>query len=65
VTWNGAVKHTLFITNDNDFNATEQDKNLDVVDDPNQFFVFAFDDNDLPGFVPLKFTGHLIIDWGF
>ena len=23
-----------------------------TVDNPNQFFVFAFDDEDLPGFVP-------------
>ena len=40
---NGVVEHTLFVTNDNDFVAD--------VAGPNQFFVFAFTDSDLPGFV--------------
>ena len=26
-------------------------------ENPNQFFVFAFDDNDLPGFVPQRIKG--------
>jgi hypothetical protein len=30
------------------------DKNNVVVDNPNLFFVFAFDDGDLPGFVPQR-----------
>lgn len=40
----GQTKHTLYIANDNDF--------LDTVNglaNPNQFFVFAFDDADLGG----------------
>ena len=40
---NGVVEHTLFIANDNDFVAN--------VAGPNRFFVFAFTDSDLPGFV--------------
>ena len=40
---NGVVEHTLFVANDNDFVAD--------VAGPNQFFVFAFTDSDLPGFV--------------
>ena len=52
----GVLKHTLYIANDNDFLASVQDKNLAVVDNPNQWFVFAFTDGDLPGFVPQQFT---------
>jgi hypothetical protein len=39
----GATKHTLFVANDNDFTPTFAGK-----PNPNQFFVFAFDDADLP-----------------
>lgn len=42
VTYNGATYHTLFIANDNDFVAAGG---------ANQFFVFGFQDADLPGFV--------------
>ena len=52
----GVAKHTLYVANDNDFLASVQDKNLVVVDNPNQWFVFAFSDADLPGFVPQPFT---------
>jgi len=38
----GATKHTLFIANDNDFLPT-----FNGTANPNQFFVFAFDDADL------------------
>jgi hypothetical protein len=38
----GATKHTLFIGNDNDFTANVAGK-----PNPNQLFVFAFDDADL------------------
>jgi len=54
---NGVTMHTLYITNDNDFLAAVPDKNNVIVDNPNQYFVFAFSDADLPGFVPQKFTG--------
>jgi len=55
VTQDGHRRHTLFIANDNDFLA-------DVTDDlhpqgaanPNRFFVFAFDDADLPGLKPQR-----------
>jgi len=40
----GVTKHTLFIANDNDFLA-----NVGGLDNPNQIFVFAFDENDLGG----------------
>lgn len=40
----GVNRHTLFVVNDNDFTAT-----FGGVPNPNQFFVFAFDDADLPG----------------
>ncbi len=43
----GKLKHTLYIANDNDFLATSP-KGLD---NPNQWFVFAFDDTDLGGSV--------------
>jgi len=42
VVLDGATKHTLFIANDNDFLPT-----FNGVANPNQFFVFAFDDEDL------------------
>jgi hypothetical protein len=45
---NGMLEHTLFVSNDNDFVAD--------VAGPNQFFVFAFGDGDLPGFVQQQFV---------
>jgi hypothetical protein len=47
VTLNGQLLHTLYVTNDNDF--------LDGVAGPNQFFVFGFQDADLPGFQAQQF----------
>lgn len=53
VTVGGVSKHTLFFANDNDFIGTVTDTtHPDGVNNPNQFFVFAFDDADLPGYVP-------------
>jgi hypothetical protein len=43
------------VASDNDFNASVADKNGAVVENPNQFFVFAFSDADLTGFVPQRF----------
>jgi hypothetical protein len=43
----GETKHTLYVANDNDFIAT-----VAGLENPNQWFVFAFDSTDLPGFVP-------------
>jgi Esterase-like activity of phytase len=57
VVLNGVPKHTLYIANDNDFLASVADKNNVMVDNPNQYFVFAFSDTDVPGFVPQRFTG--------
>jgi len=45
----------MYVVNDNDFTATATVTAGGVavaVDNPNQFFVFAFDSTDLPGFVP-------------
>jgi len=47
VVMGGGVKHTLYIANDNDYNAV-----VGGLDNPNAWFVFAFDDTDLPGFAP-------------
>lgn len=43
----GVVKHTLYLANDNDFLAVAPGG----LANPNQFFVFAFDDTDLAGSV--------------
>ena len=58
---NGITKHTLFVANDNDFLATiadpfklPGDPTRGTIANPNQFFVFTFDDSDLPGFVPQR-----------
>ena len=45
---NGQTLHTLYVTNDNDF--------VPGVAGPNQFYVFGFQDSDLPGFVPQAIT---------
>ena len=57
----GVTKHTLFVANDNDFLATiadplksPGDPSRGLVPNPNQFYVFSFDDSDLPGYVPEK-----------
>lgn len=47
VTVNGAVQHTLFVANDNDF--------LPDTAGPNQIFVFGFTDADIPGYVQQSF----------
>jgi hypothetical protein len=53
VTIDGAVKHTLFIANDNDFLATITDSlHPTGIENANKFFVFAVDPAALPGFVP-------------
>jgi hypothetical protein len=53
LTVGGVVKHTLFVANDNDFIATVTDSNHPTgIDNPNQIFVFTFDQSDLSGFVP-------------
>jgi hypothetical protein len=53
----GAVKHTLYVANDNDFSAVVPNSHhaSGTAENPNKFFVFAFDDDDLPGFVAQEF----------
>lgn len=55
---NGVIKHTLYVANDNDFLATVADPHKSagdptrtMVDNPNRFYVFAFGDADMPGYV--------------
>ena len=61
VVMNGQTRHTLFIAIDNDFLGMIADPlkdpiNIDptrgLVANPNQFYVFAFGDEDLPGYEP-------------
>jgi hypothetical protein len=61
---NGSTKHTLFISSDNDFLSTiadpfklPGDPTRGFILNPNQIYVFAFDDNELPGFVPQELKG--------
>jgi hypothetical protein len=49
VTMNGQTYHTLWIANDNDF--------VPGTAGPNQFFVFAFQNSDLPGYTPQTVAG--------
>ena len=58
---NGVSKHTLYVANDNDFLATiadplksPGDPSRGTVANPNQFYVFAFGDEDLPAYVPQR-----------
>jgi len=54
----GRTQHTLFIANDNDFLPTVTDSLHPAgVENPNLFFVFAFDAQDLPTYVPQRFAG--------
>ena len=63
---NGAVKHTLYVSNDNDFLATVADPlkapsdiTRSMIFNPNQFYVFAFSDDELTGYIPQQFQGDL------
>lgn len=56
---NGTTMHTLYVTSDNDFLATiadpfkaPGDPTRGLIANPNQIYVFAFADSELPGFVP-------------
>lgn len=48
VTYNGQTYHTLYLANDNDF--------VSDVAGPNKFYVFGFQDGDLPGFTAQLFS---------
>jgi hypothetical protein len=56
----GATRHTLYVANDNDFLAS-----VNGVDNPNKFFVFAFDDADLPGYQPQPVREQDFLECGF
>jgi Esterase-like activity of phytase len=49
VNWNGGTVHTLWVANDNDFLTQTTDSKGNIIDNPNQFFVFGFTDDDLNG----------------
>ncbi len=59
VTIDGVTKHTLYVANDNDFSAS-----VNSVDNPNKFFVFAFSDGDLTGYVPQQITPRTLLECG-
>jgi len=48
VTYGGKLYHTLYISNDNDF--------VPATAGPNAFYVFGFQDSDLPGYVAQDLT---------
>jgi len=57
----GVTKHTLYVANDNDFLSViadplkaPGDPTRGWVTHPNQFYVFAFDPSELPGYVPQR-----------
>jgi hypothetical protein len=57
----GVVKHTLYVSSDNDFVPAITDPHHPCgIDNPNTFLVFAFDDDDLQGseFVPQQLVGN-------
>ena len=50
---NGVTRHTLIVSNDNDFLETYvDDGHPQGGANPNRWFVFALDDSDLPGYKP-------------
>ena len=57
VTVEGETRHTLYIANDNDYTSVVSNSNHSdsTAVNPSQWFVFAFSDDDLPGFVPQEF----------
>jgi hypothetical protein len=54
------VKHTLFVANDNDYTAVVPNVNYPggTAENPNRYFVFAFDDTDLPDYEPQQIRTH-------
>jgi len=58
ITIGGKRKHTFLIANDNDFLGTVTDSNHpNGIANPNRFFVFAVDHDDLPDYVPQQLAG--------
>jgi len=68
---NGETKHTLYVANDNDFLANiadpskaPSDPSRGMVANPNQIYVFAFGDADLPGYVPQPIKARALLECG-
>lgn len=60
ITFNNETLHTLWISNDNDFLSTITDsKHPQGFNNPNNFYVFGFNDADLKNYVAQKFTAHV------
>lgn len=55
VTIGGQIRHTLYLANDNDYSPVVTNTHGTTTSNPNRFFVFAFSDADLPGFIPQQF----------
>jgi hypothetical protein len=53
----GETRHTLYVANDNDYSSVVANSNHTdgTAANPSRWFVFAFSDDDLPGFVPQEF----------
>jgi len=53
----GEVRHTLYLSNDNDYTSPVPNVNHPTgsAENPNKFLVFAFSDHDLPDFAPQRF----------
>jgi hypothetical protein len=53
----GETWHTLFLSNDNDYSSVVANSHAPggTAANPNRWFVFAFGDDDLSGFVPQRF----------
>ena len=69
------IKHTLYVGNDNDYLTAVADPlapacvagspcSRAMVPYPNQIFVFAFDDGDLPGYVPQQIKSRAVPQCG-
>ena len=55
VTIGGQTKHTLYVANDNDYSPVVVNSHGTTTSNPNRYFIFAFSDADLPGFIPQQF----------
>jgi hypothetical protein len=63
VTINDTRMHTLYVSNDNDYLAKiTDDTHPDGVENPNTLYVFAFTNDDLPGFEPQKIKPYYLED---
>jgi hypothetical protein len=55
LTIGGQLRHTLYVTNDNDYLPVVANDHGTTTSNPNRVFVFSFSNADLPGLVPQDF----------